>query len=970
MGGYGIKWYSSNPRKILIFLPPHTITFYLFRIEYIPMPARFRYYRSDFTPAPIDVIHMDLTFRIEDDHTRVVVVTRFRSRDEPIRTFRLNAKDLEILNLSSPGHSIDVTQDEEGIQISFLREIPEHTEFIIESETICRPSSTLLEGLYYDETPPGAPPTQITQCQQWGFQRLVPCIDEMTAKCTYQTTIIADSRYTHLISNGDIATPRHQVSPHRDAITYENVITPMAPYLFFLGAGTYDSFQRTFEYPSGTTFILELLCPPGSDPERAEQALDILEDCIIWIYLFTGPHRYDQLEIRHEIYRLFKKRAYLRRGGAQESDLEQLTGQMKNLDDQIVCGYSYTGSVYREIGMQNSDFGGMENVGNTTISTNRLMPFPEMTDPGFEYLLRVKVHEFYHNLNGSEVTGETPFEIWLNEAVTVHVEDQYHAFHFGDDYTRLQRAISLLDPIDGTFSRDTGAAAMPIEPEGFNDPNDLITPVTYVKAPEFIRMLESILGKEPFAWALSIYHRTYAHGNAGRDDFIGLMSSIAGLDLGQMAEGWLKRAGYPTLTIRTRYDETERSCEIELLQSGGDTPWQFPFDGALMSADGGELETFHHLVRRSEESIIIPDIDPPAYYSFNRNLSFYGMVEYSPEDTALFIQARTDPDIIARFTAFQTVLQREMQSLARDPATTTSPSFVSLFIELLTDTELMSQAGAPLLTIFDGCGDPDFAHRYRIAYDAKVRLENGIARAEGAILRSLYRAYQEGNGRWRSIGRMARDIKNRQVKNLCLRLLSRIGTPEIHALIREQFRKSHSATDRMTAYLLLLNSSAPDRRVIFREMMEKSSDNLVAWEQFLAATASSDALDLVFLLREIEASPHFRIDQANDQRALYGRFGRNRKVSLETDEGRLFLKDSLLRLQSVNEYSTTNLLTAFAHIDRMDSSHHIPLIGILASLLQETESKTIQQTVKRIIGGNPAATETYKKVHGPLPGIE
>ena len=55
--------------------------------------------------------------------------------------------------------------------------------------------------------------------------------------------------------------------------------------------------------------------------------------------------------------------------------------------------------------MQNSDFGGMENVGNTTITANRIMPFPFMTDPAYEYMARVKVHEFYHNLNGSEVTG-------------------------------------------------------------------------------------------------------------------------------------------------------------------------------------------------------------------------------------------------------------------------------------------------------------------------------------------------------------------------------------------------------------------------------------------------------------------------------------------------------------------------------------------------------------------------------------
>ena len=58
--------------------------------------------------------------------------------------------------------------------------------------------------------------------------------------------------------------------------------------------------------------------------------------------------------------------------------LELIRQKLFKLDSQIIPGYKYTGTVYREIGMQNSDYGGMENVGNTTISTNRIMPFEDM----------------------------------------------------------------------------------------------------------------------------------------------------------------------------------------------------------------------------------------------------------------------------------------------------------------------------------------------------------------------------------------------------------------------------------------------------------------------------------------------------------------------------------------------------------------------------------------------------------------
>ncbi len=52
----------------------------------------------------------------------------------------------------------------------------------------------------------------------------------------------------------------------------------MAPYLFFLGMGCYDTHRREFEYPDGRTFAFELLAKPGSDPEEAERALEILAD--------------------------------------------------------------------------------------------------------------------------------------------------------------------------------------------------------------------------------------------------------------------------------------------------------------------------------------------------------------------------------------------------------------------------------------------------------------------------------------------------------------------------------------------------------------------------------------------------------------------------------------------------------------------------------------------------------------------
>jgi aminopeptidase N len=934
----------------------------------------FRYYPEDFGDIPVKVLHMDLTFDVHEDFTRVISIFTARTLDRSLLCLDLNAKDLEIISITSPGRQVtaDYRRAEAKIRLTFQPRLRPGEEFTIRTETTCRPTRNILEGLYYDETPPGAPPTQITQCQQWGFQRLVPCIDDMTAKCTYMTTIIADSRYTHLISNGDVTEARHMVGPGRDRIRYANMVTPMAPYLFFLGVGTYAAFERQCEYPDGRTFLLELLVPPGSDPVLAQEALRILHDAVIWVYLFTGPDQYRDLETRREILRLIGEREELKKGNI-DGQVDAARAKLRDLVSRITPGYQYTGTVYREIGMQNSDFGGMENVGNTTITTNRIMPFPQMTDPAWDYLFRVKVHEYYHNLNGSEVTGRSPFELWLNEAVTVFVENRYHDFLFGADYNRLQTVLTLLAPEGGTLALDSGTMAMPVEPDGFNDPNDLITAVTYVKAPEFVRMVETLAGKEAFARGLGAYHERFRHGNASRADWISCMEEAGGQDLAGMAQVWLKETGYPVVNARGTYDEASRTFTIDLKtpRSAAGRAWEFPFSYALVGQKGKVLAGGMRRIRDDHEVIAIPGVDRPAYASLNRGYSFYGKVRYDPGEDALHLQAATDPDAVNRYLAFSSLADREMTRLIREPAASPGERFTTLFLDLLTDRDWLERVGGQGLAILESVEDEELAHRYLSLFQARQRLLAAIATRHRDAILALHRDYA-ADPPPATISDRIRALKRRQVKNLLLEILATLDAPGIHGLLLAQFHESPSASDRLNAFRLLLASSSRERMDTFTGFMEESSGNLVAWEAFLTAVAGSNAPDLVELVQRAEKAPAFRIEQANDQRALYVRFAMNRKVSLQTPEGRALLLSILENLGRVNETSLVRALQVFGHLDRMEEEYHLPLAGILADLLGvfgPAEKPVAHNTVRRLLIGAPRALASYEVKFGRVKGL-
>ncbi|MBP1929918.1 aminopeptidase N [Methanolinea mesophila] len=942
------------------------------------MERIYKYYPGDFGELTVKVLHMDLVFNIHDDFTRVGSRMKIRVLDRPIASLDLNARGLEIEEVAASSGEVTYNYDRDSaiLRLKFARPLPPGTECELHTVTTCRPSRNVLEGLYYDRTPPGAPPTQITQCQQWGFQRLLPCIDDMTAKCTYRTTLEADRRYTTLISNGDQAGPRKSGGDGRDSVTYENMLTPMAPYLFFVGAGTYATFSRECEYPDGHTFSLELLVPPGSDPVVARHALDVMNDAIIWVYLFTGPEMYRDLSARMRMWDLCAERDRSKDGTGKAGDLPGIRKELADLAAGITPGYAYTGAVYREIGMQNSDFGGMENVGNTTIAMNRIMPYPQMTDSSFEYMVTVKVHEFYHNLNGSEVTGKSPFEIWLNEAVTVVMELKNHAFLFGEDYVRLQTVLTLLSPTGGTFALDQGAAAMPIEPDGFNDPNELITGVTYVKAPEFVRMIETLMGKEEFARGLALYHRRYRHSNASRTQWVEAMEEISGQEFAGMAEAWLKKTGFPRVSVIPGYDEDSRTFSMEITQEssqGDDTVFSFPFRFALVDREGKDIAERTVRIEGRATRVTIPDVDRAAFLSLNRGYSYYGLVDYDPGIDALYLQVRKDPDLVNRYVAFSRITEQEMIRMLSEPGALPDRRFTDLFFELISDDELMRKAGGLFLTIFDSVEDPRWSHRYRDLWHARRAIIRAVAQTYEGPMKKIYREYSRPAPGDRYLSRQIRGIRDRQVKNVALAVLATLDTPEVRRIIMDQYDHPAGATDRSMAMGLYLDSSAPDRMEFLQRAGEEAAASPVSFEVFLATAAGNSSPDAVKIVKAAEALPEFRLEQADHQRALFGRFAMNRKVSLETPEGREYLAGSLLRLAKVNEYSTVMALQALSTIDGMDPGYLAPVAKILADLLASTDpghTPSVYNTTRRLLRGSPKALAAYEAEHGPVQGLK
>lgn len=927
----------------------------------------FKYYPEDFGELGIKVHHMDLEFDIFSKKTHVISTIHLEAL-KSLRKVSLNAKDLDIKDIYSKDGSLKYKYEEKKdiIHITFSKTFKQGDKFTITTKTTCYPKSNILEGIYYDETPKGCPCQMITQCQQWGFQRIVPCIDDMTAKCTYTTTIKADKRYTNYISNGDVIKRIKPISKTRIEITYANHKTPMATYLFFLGVGTYKTFKREFEYPNGDTFMLELLVPPKSDREQGKKALKILHDSIMWVYLFTGPKKYENEKISSKIKTLIDEREKLKLENSNSKKLDKLREKISKLQKNHTFGYKYTGTVYREIAMQNSDFGGMENVGNTTISTNRIMPFNDMADPVFEYMIRVKVHEYYHNLNGSEVTGMTPFEIWLNEAVTVHIEREYHAYLFGERYSRFSEAQRILISGNGILASDSGVSSLPILPEGFNSPNDLITSITYVKAPEFVRMIQKTLGNENFVKALNDYHTKFKHSNATTSDWIEAMQQYTSIDLTSMAKQWLKKANYPILEINTKYDKKKKELTLLFNQKNASKKnfWSFPFKFAIMKKGKVLFEKQIH-INSKESSYIVSGIKEYDFISTNRDLSFYGKVEYKQKKEEMITQILNDDNYISRYITYQKLFEQEKIRLLNNSNSVIDKEINELFGKLLNDKSLIKEIGGKFLPIYEYMEDKKYAYEFKKTYNVKNKILKELAKNHKKKLVSLYKKYSsiKVDSSNTFPNNEIENIKARQVKHFCLSVLSKLDTIEIHELIKEQI-SSNNASDKLLGIRLYNESSASDKNKVLHEYEKEASKNLVSWEIFLSIIGSNNTEHVVDMIKTIEKSKYFRVDQSNDQRALYVTFAMNKKISLETQKGRELLKEIIITLSKINENTLSRIMSVFGNLDEMSKENQKNLVKLLHDVLSNIDSKNsviTYNTIKRILDKSPKAVREFEK---------
>ena len=839
------------------------------------MSEAFRFRRADYRRPSVQLTHVDLTLRIYDDHVVGEEELHLLPRTA-VSVIELDAQELiidEVSEICSDGSAqlltVLVLKRENRLEVVLPREYQVNEKIVLAIKARCRPTHNILEGLYYDTTPPGAPPQIISQCQQWGFQRIMPMIDDCTAKCTWRTTLEGSSRYTHLITNGDICPEANPEGvpvpvprdPSRMRITYVNTI-PMPPYLFIAAAGTWDVLVDHVTTEAGRTIRLEYLVPPGM-LEEARIPMEILKDAVQW--------------------------------------------QAKRLD------YDYQRDCYRTICMEKSNFGGMENVGNTTIITEAALIDVWTTDRRLIYAHGVIIHEFEHNHCGGDVTMETPFDMWLNEAFTVNLEREYVREQFGADLMRLSELDAMRDPLQGPLAVEDGGKRGRIVREGFNHPDEVVDGVTYVKAPEVLGMLRVLMGPKAYARALDWYFAEYDGGNAGTDDFLDAFRKFTDLDLNPFFSEWLFSNGYPAITGRYAYEATHQRLTVRLAQErrgGAGGVFTVPLRVVGVDADGCVMPSVDRTIVLDSESVETTFegvVKAPAFLDWDSGGAFYGSFsDQTATPDILLATVRQSPFVIGRVEAMRRLTDIEMVAAMGSEHAAPSSQWLALFPEWLSDTTLPDGIRARLLTIFEDMLDRDYLPRAVERNSAARRLRRQVAAfcGERALLDAFERVSHAEVG-----APMRLAIPRRALCGALAVLLAEAG-PDGSAAVEAYFDASEAVTDRINAARALQAAGSPLRFEVMGRLRNFCVGHVGAYGAYLQTVASSPHPDVFEAIAREAASADFRIEHPGHSRSLYSGLAAN-NAQLWSEQGLVWAEEALIELASVNEYVALTFLSAF-----------------------------------------------------------
>jgi aminopeptidase N len=470
-------------------------------------------YLTDYEEPEFWIDHVDLTFNLEEDQTRVVSRLQLQKNiSTNSSTLVLMGECLDLGEIKIDGTLLDGSMYKVSETTLTVFDVPDT--LTLEIETFTRPQENLsLEGLYKSSG------NYCTQCEAEGFRKITYFLDRPDVMALFTTTIIADkTKYPVLLSNGNPV----DTGEYEDGRHWSKWHDPFKKpcYLFALVAGDLAFIEDHFTTMSGRN---------------------------VQCRIYVQHHNIDQC------------------------DFAMASLKKSMLWDEETYGREYDLDVYNIVAVDDFNMGAMENKGLNVFNSKYVLAKQDTaTDSDFINIEAVIGHEYFHNWSGNRVTCRDWFQLTLKEGLTVFRDQQFTA----DMNSAAPKRIDDVNILrTAQFAEDAGPMAHPIQPDSYQEINNFYTVTVYNKGAEIIRMIYTLLGKEKFRQGMDLYFERYDGQAVTTEEFVRAMEDASHIDLKQFRR-WYKHAGTPEISVNEYFDGNTKRYTLELSQYTPETPGQ------------------------------------------------------------------------------------------------------------------------------------------------------------------------------------------------------------------------------------------------------------------------------------------------------------------------------------------------------------------------------------------------------------
>ncbi|MFT7859470.1 MAG: aminopeptidase N [Sulfurimonas sp.] len=770
----------------------------------------------------------------------------------------LDALELELKELVLNGEVLATDRYNFDEETLTVLDVPKN--FTIEIRNRIYPhKNTELEGLYKSGD------IFCTQCEPEGFRRITPYLDRPDVMSVFTTTVIAEKeKYPILLSNGN-KIHSHASFDTRHGVTWHDP-HPKPSYLFALVAGDLDFITEDFTTANGNDVELNIYVDKGNSP-KAKHAMKSLVNAMKW--------------------------------------------------DEEKYGREYDLDIYNIVAVDSFNMGAMENKGlNIFNSAYVLADTNTATDTNFMGIESVIAHEYFHNWTGNRITCRNWFQLTLKEGLTVFRDQKFSADMNSPEVQRIEDVKALRER---QFVEDASPTRHPIQPKSYISMNNFYTATVYEKGAEVIRMYHTLLGEENYRKATDLYFDTFDGQAVTTDDFLWAMSKYGEFDK-EHFKLWYDQSGTPTLKVDENFSDGVYTLSLtqqvpNKVDGTPQKPLYFPLKMALLAKDGSEILEKTLIISKEHESFKFENLSNKPVLSINRDFSAPVIVEQQGVNFAFLM--RHDQNSFTKYEAAQEFAVQSVFELIDDQELSETyvanygllldqkldPSYKALLLELPSITALMQKQEVV-----------DFEPLYK----AKEYLEYELAKKHEAALLKLYFEYHEP----KNVELDSRAIGNRALKNIALKLLSKLKSQEVLAIAKEQYENSLTMTDKIAALDVIESIDAELSAVVFGDFYKEYSNNTLVMNKYFALLAASPREGVLERVKELQKDPVYDEKVPNLVRSLIGVFTRNYKYFHAKDgKGYKFLSEKIIEIDKFNPQMASALAGAFKIYPKMTESN-------------------------------------------------